>query len=105
MTENEIQAMEESEKQRKVEVAALGEDAREFLGSPVGVYLWNKAQTEIDEATEALIFLPSDSPGELMDARIKARVGLKFRIWIAEAIESGVISENQLRQQEMDEMV
>ncbi len=79
------------------EIARTGIDIERFISSPIGKYLLEKAEREYGEATTDLVNTPIGDSSEMADAQLKARVAIKFKLWLIEGVNSGLAAEKQLR--------
>jgi len=73
-----------------VNAIQLGIDAESFLkNSKIGVYLYNRALSEITEATQDLSRMSSVRSREADEAHDRLRMGQRFLDWMNDALEHG----------------
>lgn len=85
-----------------VELARLGMDAEVFMQTPLGKFLYDKANGEIAAATEKLIDSPPYDTQAGIEIRNHIHIARMFLVWIVEAMTIGRAAHNQL--QEIDDM-
>ena len=72
----------------------MGREAEDFLRSPIGKYLLNRAEQEIKEGLRAILDTAADPRDDLklQEAIRKMRVADKFMLWVGEVIAGGLES-------------
>lgn len=76
--------------------ARLGQEAIDFLSSPLGRLLQGRAETDIEEAKDVLVDLDPGDTSTIQTWQTKAKVARQFIRWIGEAIQNGRNAEQQL---------
>ncbi len=76
--------------------ARLGQEAINFLSSPLGRLLQGRAEAERQEVAEQLLETDCSDAGLIRDLQCKAQVAGNFIRWIGEAIQNGNNAEQQL---------
>ena len=83
--------------------ARLGQEAIDFLSSPLGVLLQGRADSEHQEAAEQLLEVDCHDAALIQDMQCKARVAANFIRWVGEAIQNGNNAEQQLEMIEQED--
>lgn len=78
-----------------MESAAIGEAAKTFLQSGLGVHLTQRANDEADAAMTELITVEPTNAAKVAELQARIRVAAQAVAWLTEAIAEG---ENALRQ-------
>lgn len=84
----------------KLKVARVGIDAEVFKRSDFGKYLIAQAEREIKEETQILVGLAPDDTKGNTDSRNKIHVANMFLTWLDQAIGSGHLATDQLRNED-----
>ena len=77
---------------------AFGIRVEEFLHSDIGKYLIARADEEIEDAVEALKRADPDLPNVIRALQSKINVAESFQYWLAEAIQDGLNSMQELNE-------
>ena len=76
--------------------ARLGQEALDFLSTPLGQLLQGRAQGDLEEAKDILIDLDPEDDSTIRKWQMKAQMAQQFLRWIGEAIQNGYHAEQQL---------
>lgn len=68
---------------------AFGLDVEAFVKSPIGVYLADRAESEINDAMEQLKVADPENPKAIRDLQARIWRADSFQRWLAEAIQDG----------------
>lgn len=77
----------------------FGFEVQAFLTSDIGAYLVSRAETEIDEAVEALKRCDPEDSKAIRALQYKVAVAESVQYWLGEAITSGVNAQEELHNQ------
>lgn len=78
---------------------AFGFEVEAFLSSDIGKYLIQRADEEIEDAVEELKRADPDIPSVIRALQSKISVAESIQYWLAEAIQDGINSMNELNDQ------
>ena len=78
--------------------AKLGEDAKDFLDSPLGKLLKGRAILEIEDAQAALLTVEPEDVATIRKLQFKAAVARQFVSWLADAVANGDQAFEQLEE-------
>lgn len=84
----------------KIKVARVGIDAEVFKRSDFGRYLVAQAEREIKEETQILVGLDPYDTKSNRESRNKIHVASMFLTWLEQAIGSGQLATDQLRNED-----
>lgn len=68
---------------------AFGMDVKAFMGSPIGRYLTQRANTARESALEALAKVDPYQPLEVQKLQNQIEVAENFLVWMGEAVTDG----------------
>ncbi len=77
------------ENEQLLRIQALGEEAERFITSPLGKFMIERAEGEVEEAVEALKVIDPSEAGEIRILQNKIKTGEDFQYWLAEAVQAG----------------
>ena len=77
------------ENEQLLRIQALGEEAERFITSPLGKFMIERAEGEVEEAVEALKVIDPSESGEIRILQNKIKTGEDFQYWLAEAVQDG----------------
>lgn len=84
----------------KVETAVFGREVELFIDEhPVGQYLINQAKADLEKAQEKLLEADPFDPKKIAELQLEARVAMRVRGWLAEAIQNGRDAQTLIRQE------
>jgi hypothetical protein len=88
------------ERQQLLETAVFGRQVQEFTGSPIGKYLIQCADEEIEAGIAAVMAADADDVASVRRAQNRAWIGRKFKSWLLEAVNAGLQAESVLDDRE-----
>lgn len=91
---------EQSDNRDLIHQIDLGIQIEAFLGSDVGKYLIGRAEHDVEEATEELKKADPENPKLIRTLQNKIKCAESIQYWMAEAIQSGHLAQQQLREQD-----
>lgn len=77
----------------------LGFDIEAFLSGPVGRYLTERAESEINEAVAELCNADPEDPKAIRTIQNRIHRAESFQQWLAEGVQAGMQAEDQLQAQ------
>jgi len=83
-----------------VEKAQLGIEADQFLSTPLGRYLLERSETDVERLKEALVATDANDTTRNQQIRNKIYIARQFRDWITEVIAEGHMAYDELRERE-----
>lgn len=83
--------------------AMLGQEAERFMNSPVGRHVISRAETEIEHAYQALSVADAENPKLIRDLQNRIAVARAVPQWLALAVQDGVMAEQQIQNEEVEE--
>lgn len=85
------------------EQATFGREVQEFIEADrIGQYLVDRARDDLDKARDALVSVDPTETKTIIKLQLDARVAMRVRSWLSEAIETGQAARVTL-EQERDE--
>lgn len=82
------------------EKETLGVKVVEFLGSPVGVFLTQRAEAEERDALEALATVDPEDPKAIRELQAQVHRANSFLGWLQGAMDDAVAAHGELTEQE-----
>lgn len=77
----------------------LGFDIEAFLSTPVGIYLTERAESDIKEAVAELCNADPENPKAIREIQNRIHRAESFQQWLAEGVQAGRQAEDQLQAQ------
>lgn len=81
-----------------LEKARLGVEAETFLSSNLGRYLTERAELEVEQLKEQLVYATTEYDGQVI--RNKIAIARQFGAWLNEAINEGLMAIELIRESE-----
>ncbi|MCF1431342.1 MAG: hypothetical protein LPD71_00100 [Shewanella sp.] len=86
-----------SDKERELFTEArLGQEALDFLRTPLGKWLRGVAEQEKKAALEELLTVPFNNQERILQLQLKGGMAANLLTWIGEAIQNGRYAEEEL---------
>lgn len=97
--EQQAQAL-SAQQREQLKIVDFGFEVQAFLRSNIGKYLVQRAETEVEDAVEALKVVDPEDPKAIRDLQAKIAQAGSFQYWLAEAYQAGENAQRELTSEE-----